>query len=82
MEDVVISRELEKARKAAITNRVIRHCVCFGIPAIVMIKMMLNAGEITAKTTLGFVIGFAIIYGVVSSLWAILFKNKAYTQLP
>lgn len=75
-----MSNEFEKVRKAAIINRVIKYCVCLGIPAGIMIAVMIDQGEITVRNLFGFVLGFAIIYGMVSVLWASLVKNKAYAQ--
>lgn len=75
-----MSNELEQARKAAIINRVIKYVVCLGIPALIIGNMIADAGKFTGKTLLGCIIGFSIIYFVVSAFWGILAKNRAYAK--
>lgn len=75
-----MSNELERLRKAAIVNRVIKYCVCFGAPILVVIAANVYVGEITVKTILGSIIGFAVVYGMASMLWAGIANNKAYAQ--
>ncbi len=75
-----MSPEFEQARKAAIINRTIRHIVCFGIPALVVGNLLKNVDGFSFKILMGTIIGFSITYGVTSSVWAILFKNRAYAR--
>ncbi len=75
-----MSNELEQLRKAAIKSRVIKYCVCLGIPVLCMAMFASGQGEITVGTFFGFIMGVAILYGFASVLWAAIAKNRAYAQ--
>ena len=69
-----MSQELERARKAAIANRMIRYTVCFGLPLLGFIFGMVEEGFLVG-------VGVYILFcGILSSLWAFLVKNKALAQ--
>ncbi len=69
-----MSQELEKARKAAIMNRVIKYAICFGLP---LFGFLFGIAEENFWVGVGAYLLFCFI---LSSLWAFLSKNKALAQ--
>jgi hypothetical protein len=68
-----MSDELEKARKAAIINRVLKYFVCYGLP---FIFFLIGRQEDTL-TGMGCLL---MSYMFLSMLWAVFSKNRAYAN--
>ncbi len=75
-----MSNELQKARKAAIINRVLRYGICLGIPIIVVAAVLATYEEINGANIIAAIAAVAISFGVMSVLWASIAKNKAYAE--